>query len=229
MSIAIESVRATWQTPFSGDMWAEMEEAKTTSSKAGSMDLLLFGPTLPDADEPRVATLAAHVHDSAKGSAEPSHMVHWAMIIRKAPAAEPPQEIREGSDRLGGRSGLMARLERWLAGVPPIASFQTSLKLARGEYQCRLLPREVHRDGFHDAAVSLGVKCHLEQVGYRFENSPYGLDELAIVYGHEGDLFAVTVRSAGALRIGAKTWLPHADEVADIVTRAFFVRGGTAS
>lgn len=229
MSATIESVYATWKTSFSEELWSELQEAKTGGSDDEDVSILTFGPTLPDSEDARVVDLVVHAHKPAGDSGATPGSIHWALLLRRPPSSDPPPEVVQSSTRLGGHAGLRARLERWLTGVPPIASFRTSLRLPRADYRCPLIPHDIRGDGFHDAAASLAEDALLEQIGYRFERSPYGLEEAAIVYAHQEELFVVNIRSTNALRIGTRMWLPHADEIAGVVIKAFFVREGVGA
>lgn len=229
MSATIQAVRATWTTAFSDDLWGDLRRAGTDGFEDQNPTVLKIGPTLADSEDARVAYLTVRAPRPAGEAGASPGAIHWMLLLSKAPSSAPPPEVTERSARLGGRAGLMARLERWLPGVPPVVTFQTSLRLPKVEFRSPLLPKKVFPDGLHDAAASLAPSAFLEQIGYRFENSPYGLEELAIIYGHQRDLFLVDIRSTSALRIGTTTWLPHAGEIAEVAIKAFFVREGAGT
>lgn len=228
----IRTIVAAWETPYTRDVWDVLQEKKTNAQTHNAqtheeMELLSFGPVLPDDEEDRVAHLTVHVRREENESAERQPALYWTLVVRQPPSGEPPENVKEDNRKLEGRRGLMKLFERCIVGVPPVASLRLTMNVAGAAYGCRILPREISRGGEHDIAANLSQTSRLEQVGYRFEGSPYGLEEMAIIYDHEDDVFIVSVRASGILRLGSRTWLPYAEEVADVVLKAFFSRRGT--
>jgi hypothetical protein len=221
----IQTIVAVWETPYTSEVWDVLQEKKTNARTQGDIDMLSFGPALPDNEDARVAMLTVHIHRGDE-TVQEKRALHWTLSARQPPKSDPPEQLREDDKKLGGRSGLMKLLESCMAGVPPIASYQLVMKLPGSEYQCKILPKEVSANEGHDIAVSLARTSRLEQMGYRFENSPYGLEEVALIYDHEDELVILNVRAEGVLRPGSKTWLPYADEVSDVLIKAFFLQGG---
>jgi hypothetical protein len=81
----------------------------------------------------------------------------------------------------------------------------------------------------HDFASSLGRRTYIEQIGYRFDGGASGLEEVAIIYIHKDDVFSVTIRASGLLKLRESRWLPYAKEVADLVVDTFFIREGSST
>ncbi|MCC6558054.1 MAG: hypothetical protein IT372_34335 [Polyangiaceae bacterium] len=223
----IQTVLASWETPYTDDVWEVLQQKKTDERTQKDIDVLSFGPALPDEEEGRVALLTVHVHrENEKEQAEAPRELHWTLVVSPPPSDEVPEKVRTIDRNLEGRRGLLTLIERCIVGVPPVALFRLTMNIPGSEYRCKVLPKEISRGGEHDIAASLSRTSRMEQVGYRFEDSPYGLEEMAIIYDHEDDAVIVNTRARGILKLGSRTWLPYAEEVADIVLKAFFSRGG---
>lgn len=211
---------ATWETPYSSTARQELEQATGKPDAQGADNVIRFGPALPDAEDGRMATLAVRLQTEKEH--EKPRALRWHLHLRQPPNNEPPEAIKARDTAIGGRAGLMKLAQGHLPKLPPIVSLQLTL-IVPNEYRCIALPDEpVRRDGQHALAASLAQTTRLEQIGYRFEDSPYGLEEVAIIYGHQQDLFKVNVRARTLLRIGSSRWFPVADDVRDIVLNAFF-------
>jgi hypothetical protein len=220
----IQTVIVSWDTPYTREAWESLQRKAASSNTQEGMELLSLGPALPDEEDERIALLFAHIHHGGDDGKVPQEL-HWTLNVRPRPKSEPPDQVKKDNETLGGRPGLMNLLDQSITGVPPVASFQLT-SVVSNEYQCKVLPRSVvARGGEHNIAASLARTTRLEQIGYRFEDSPYGLEEVAIVYAHREDHFIVTIRARIPLRIGTKRWLPPADDMRDIVLKAFFEKG----
>lgn len=217
----IHEVIATWETPYSSAVWKDLDEKKTRKTETqGTANVLRFGPVLHDAEDDRVANLAVRLQMEN----EEPRALRWHLHLRQPPKSEAPEAIKADDAALGGRPGLMTLVQRYVPNVPPVVSLEVTMYIPN-EYRCTLLPdKPVGREGQHAMAASLAQTTRMEQIGYRFEDSPYGLEEVAIVYGHHQNMFKVAVRGRSLLRIGKTRWLPPADEVCDIVLNAFFER-----
>jgi hypothetical protein len=226
----IEVAVASWETPYSEETWRRLEGVKTDvrfeTGRGENADFLLVGPILPSPGEAesRIAQVIVHRGRGSGGGLDLP--LSWSMTIRRAPSGEPPESVQIQSKKLGGQRGLMRLIDETTAPrAPPVGAFQVNLLVERARYECRGLPLPVDHGGPHDIAASLGRGVWMEQIGYRFENGVNGLEEIAIVYDHQHDIFSVNVQASGMLKLGSATWFPYADDVAELVLKAFFVPG----
>lgn len=88
---SIQSVIATWRTPYEESVWRRLAaihgDGRTGDSKSESREFLVLGPSLPAGDEPRVADLAVHRRQI-------DGLLYWRLSVRTAPGTEPPPEVR---------------------------------------------------------------------------------------------------------------------------------------
>lgn len=221
---SIHSVSAFWDTPYSEEIWKRLEAVKSDSvaidDSSKALATLALAVGLPDATEPRVARAIVHRHLDDE---EESERIHWTLAISQAPSSEPPSDILAEGERVGGRVGLANLVAGCiLEDVPPVGAFIIRLRIKQTQYKCKVLPAAPQRG---DPSVGLGRPTIQEQIGYRFENGVSGLEELSIVYVHLDDLFSVTIRARGLLNLKAATWLPYANDVAELVCGTFFTAG----
>lgn len=220
----IQSVVAAWETACTREAWETLEQKAGGSVRQEGLKIVSLGPALPDEKDDRIALLIVHIHDGDDDAMAP-HALHWSLNIRQRPKSDPPEKVKIGNDAFGGRAGLMTLLDKYVPGIPPISSLQLRV-IVPGEYECKVLPLgAVVRGGVHDIGASLAPTTRMEQIGYRFEDSPYGLDEVAIIYAHRDNHYVVVVQAKAPLRIGKTRWLPAADDFCDIVLKAFFEKG----
>lgn len=218
---SMKTMIAAWETAYSDAVWQKLESVKSSvrieQTPPSASNFLTLGPTLPDAEEPRVAEVVAHRHED---SAE----IYWVLTTWSAPDGEPPAHVKESNTRIGSRKGLAQLLADCLPiDAPDVATFQIRLLVDGSSHKCRSIPAApLERGGLHDAALSLGREVRLEQVGYRFEVGTQGIEEIAIVYLHKKNAFSVSISANGLLKLKSTTWLPYADEVADLVLNTFF-------
>jgi hypothetical protein len=215
------SVTVTWKTPYDESVWRRLENTHGHERVEAPSDdwsaLLVFGPSLPTQEEPRIADLAVH-HHLMEG------FLHWRFNVRTAPGTDPPPELKERDTRLGGRTGLATLLlDSVPSGVPPAAVFRIRHRIDASRYGCRVLPVALRRGEGHDVALGLGIDAWMEQVGYRFEGGVNGLGEMAIIYLHRDNMFEVQILANGILRPGNGSWFPYADEITKLVRETFFI------
>ena len=212
----IRTIVATWQTPYSEELWQQIRD-KGTSTEDGLWSL---GPALPDDEEPRLAEVV--IGDGIDGGE--SDGLLWNLVVHKAPSGQAPDRIVERNERLGGRQGLAKLLvEGFPARTPQVALFHVKLRLDASDYDCSVLPQALQPGGGHESALSLASKANLEQVGYRFEDGVSGIKEATLIYLHEENAYSVTILAKGLLKLRSATWLPYADEIADLIVTTFFV------
>ena len=217
-NVMIRRIVASWRTPFSADVWQQIHD-RGMSLEEGLWHL---GPALSEAGEPRLAEVVVANHGDDEGE---SDGLIWSLLVRDAPSGEPPDEILERNERLGGRQGLtQLMLKGFPRGIPQVASFDIKLRLDAQQYSCSVLPIELRRGGGHEPALGLASKARLEQVGYRFEDGASGIKETSLVFLHDKNAFSVAILANGHLKLNSATWLPYADEVADLVLSTFFVQ-----
>lgn len=217
-----ESIITTWKTAYEDSVWRRLggvhsrEPAVIMSDVSLDGEFLLLGPALPTPGEPRIAELVVHPHPGDES-------LHWTLVVRAAPMANPPVEIHERDAELGGRAGLVALIEQCApAGAPPVASFHIKYLLEAARYRCKVLPVTLRRGGPHQAALGLASEGWMEEVGYRFAGAANGLGQVSIMYLHVEDRFVVDVHASGLLKPGAATWLPYADEITALVRESLF-------
>ena len=230
-SLIVETA-ASWQVPYSDELWEKLLQVKADvqfkSSQHAESDFLMLGPTLPEAGESRIAQVFVHRHLEPDGGDPHASRLHFNLTVRPAPAGDPPEDVKADSIRIGGRDGLCRHLLHCASGTSPLAgNFRIDLKVEQDHHRCRVIPITLEgTTGLHEPAVDLGRCAMLEQVGYRFENGVNGLEEVAIVYVHVARVFRVTAHARGMLKLSAPTWLPYADEIAELVASGFFVPEG---
>lgn len=217
----IRSIDSVWETPFTDEVWEFLKEKQTDSNTTEETEILVFGPVLPDEMDPRVAILTVHCHRE-KDTTSASHSLHWNLGVMCAPETPAPDKVKEADRVLDGRRGLQKLIDHCITGILPIAMFRLQLSIPATEYRCKILPRVVVASGNHDIAAGLARTSRLEQVGYRFEGSEYGLEEVAIIYDHEDDAFVVKSLASRVLSIVSSKWCPYADEVTELLVKAFF-------
>ena len=224
----IRAIDSVWETPFSDEVWEFLREKQTENNDTEELEVPMFGPVLPDDVDHRIATLTVG-RRRENGKTPTSRGLRWNLGIMHAPKMPPPEKVKAADKQLGGRQGLQKLIEQCITGIPPITMFRLLLRIPVKEYICKVIPRAVDTLGDHDIAAGLARTTRLEQIGYRFENSEYGLEEVAIIYDHEKEIFLVNSRASRVLRIGTSTWCPYADDVAELLVKAFFasaIKGG---
>ena len=215
----LKTVTASWETEYVDEVWQRVEKVGIPS-KRGKRSLWFVGPVLPDANESRLAEVAVHSHEATDD--EPA-IIHWSLNVRPPPDSDPPDEALERDQRVGGREGLSQLLADGFSGfTSQVALFSITLRLGRTRYACRVLPRKIQRGSEHEPALVLADSTSLEQVGYRFEDGASGLQEVTIVYLHQENEYSVRIQAKGHLKLGISTWLPYADEIAELIVGTFF-------
>lgn len=238
--ISRQEVMASFTTPYSEELWQSLARRSSQpdpdESKQGASKLLVFGPALPEGEDDRIAHLMVHVHededDEVEADAEEMTkrpMLHWILVLVPKPSGEPPEAIKAENAKIGGRQGLIKMLEEIVPSPwTRAARFRIQCVLSRLDWICRVLPPGPVQGTRHDMALRLGTPAYMEQIGYRYENGANGLSEVAIIYQHEENDYAVTIRGNGLLRLEAESWLPYADELVNMITDAFFTKPATA-
>ena len=212
----LQTINASWETGYSEAVWQRIEQ-RSVRAAAGFRYL---GPAVPDSEEPRLAQVAVRAY--SEGGGEPA-LLQWSLVVRGAPSGAPPEDIVERDKTLGGRRGLMQLLaDSFSRPTPQVGFFRIKLRLDASRYSCPLLPMELRPGGPHDPALALASKATMEQVGYRFEDGVSGIREVTIIYLHEENVLSVTILAKGHLKLCSTTWLPYADEIAELVSSAFF-------
>ncbi|MEO7592883.1 MAG: hypothetical protein ABI134_16830 [Byssovorax sp.] len=211
----LANVTVNWKTPYSDEVWENLEGIATLDEE----EFFALGPTLPKEEERerRRAVVGVHRH-------EDSDELHWVLNVQAAPSDEPPGHIKERDEKLGGRSGLASLLAQALpSSVPAVGAFRVRLFFPEAEFTCSMIPAVVEAGGSHDAVLLLGRGARLEQIGYRFEGGGAGgIEEVVLIYEHLGGRYRANISATGSLKLNSPTWLPFADDVAELVSHTFF-------
>lgn len=223
----IELVAASWTTAYTDDVWAKLQAFKADTPfdvpDEEQSDWLALGPSLPDENESRIAVAIARRHLGRVEGDGGGARLKWSLTVQQAPEGEPVERIRLHNKTLGGRPGLMRLLsETEPGGTPQVGRFLVKLVIEEARWKCRVLPVPLEPGGLHAPAAKLGRGARIEQVGYRYESGVSGLEEISIIYVHDDRTFAVSIHANGTLRLGSSTWLPYADEIADLALGTFF-------
>lgn len=223
----LQLVAASWTTAYSDERWAVLEGHKTETPfdvpDEQQSDWLALGPALPDETEDRVAIVVVHRHRGEAEGDGRSARLDWQLTVQPAPGGDPVEKIVSHNAKLGGRPGLMKLLTTAGAGgTPQVGRFLVRFVVEEAARRCKVLPVPLEQAGHHGPAATLGRGARLEQVGYRYESGAIGLEEVSIVYLHTERVFSVSVHANGSLRLGSTTWLPYANEVAELVLDSFF-------
>ena len=68
-----------------------------------------------------------------------------------------------------------------------------------------------------------GRGARLEQIGYRFEGGGAGgIEEVVLIYEHLYGRYRANISATGLLKLNSPTWLPFADDIAELVSHTFF-------
>lgn len=211
----LANVTVTWKTPYSDEVWEKLEGITTVDEGR----FFSLGPTLPVEGEPerRSAVVGVHRHDH-------EDELHWLLSVQPAPSDEPPLDIKERDQKLGGRRGLASLLLHALpSSAPAVGTFQVRLTLPEAEFACPAILGAIKPGVGHDAALLLGRGAQLEQVGYRFDGGGAGgIDEVVLIYEHLRSRYRANISATGSLKLDSPIWLPFADDVAELVQRTFF-------
>jgi len=211
-STYIREVSVTWETPFSAELWAEVERLAGKVEDDPLQDHVLS--VLPDAHETRRATALVHRHGD-------KDTLHWLLLVSLPPSADPPQEIRDSDQRVGGRIGLAALLADSFAPGPQVGRFLVRLHLPESKFTCSRIPADPSEAD--QAALTLGQGARLEHVGYRYEGGgASGIEEVTLSYAHEKQRYVVQCFAKSPLKLSEAAWLPFADDISDLVQPAFF-------
>lgn len=211
----LANVTVTWKTPYSDEVWERLEGVTTLVEE----EFFSLGPTFPKEEdlERRSAVVGVHRH-------EDSDELHWVLSVQAAPSDEPPAHIKARDEKLGGRGGLASLLaQAFPSSAPAVGAFRVRLSLPEAEFSCPLLPAVVDAGGAHEAVLQLGRGARLEQIGYRFEGGGAGgIEEVVLIYEHLRGRYRANISATGSLKLSSPTWLPFADDVAELVQSTFF-------
>lgn len=212
----LANVTVSWKTPYSDEVWEKLEGIATLDEEK----FFSLGPTLPkEAElERRSAVVGVHRHEG-------KNELHWVLNVQAVPSDEPPPHIRERDEKLGGRSGLASLLAQALpTSAPAVGAFQVRLFFPEAEFTCPMIPAGIEAGSAHEAALLLGRGARIEQLGYRFEGGGAGgIEEVVLIYEHLRNRYRATISAIGLLKFTSPTWLPFADDVAELVAATFFV------
>ena len=205
-----------WTQTVAEDVWQQLLDAGARR-KDGQRSRVNLGPVFTDSPVPSLFTLhGTHDDDSEPG---------WRLQRTPAPGPVPPPQVQELSAKVGGWPGLRTLLNmvRSDGDVPHVISFV----VPEPEWRCRMIPRTPSPTGSDTAALAISPKALIEQVGYRFPDRPDGLDQVAVIYYHEPQVYVVTCGSRVKLEVGDEPVFPYANRTAVRVLSAFFDnRGG---
>lgn len=216
----LANITVTWKTPYSDEVWEKLEGIANCDEES----YLSLGPTLPDAQEHRTAAVVVHRH-------EDEAQLHWMLNVQAAPSSEPPGHVKENDEKVGGRGGLASLLEQALpSAAPAVGGFRVLLSFPEAEFTCPVLLGAIKPGDGHDAAQLLGRGAQLEQIGYRFDGGGAGgIEEVVLIYEHLRSRYRANISATGSLKLSSPTWLPFADDVADLVSGTFFASKETKS
>ena len=74
----------------------------------------------------------------------------------------------------------------------------------------------------------IGRTAKLEEIGYRFTDGVFGIEELSVIYMHDFHRWSVSVQVLGPMKVDDMLELPLAKEVTDLVTARIFDRLGAS-
>lgn len=210
----------TWETPLSDTTWARANElagsgAERTPGAQEIAAVIELGPGLPTADEGRIAFLSlVQLRDRTT--------LRWNLQLTRAPEGAPPDEVIEADTALGGQEALKALVVDSLPSAQVSMSLRATALLSTQRWRCLLLGEALSE--FEGPVRKLGIGPLREQVGYRFQDGPHGLNEVAIVYDHVRARFHVTVLAGIPWRPEATAWLRNGEDgqLIDLMVRSLF-------
>ena len=211
----LANATVNWKTPYSDEVWEKLEGVTTLDEE----EFFSLGPTFPKEEEleRRSAVVGVHRH-------EDTNELHWVLSVQAAPSDEPPAHIKERDEKLGGRGGLASLLAQALpSSAPAVGAFHVRLFFPEAEFTCPMIPAVVAAGGSHEAVLQLGRGARLEQIGYRFEGGGAGgIEEVVLIYEHLYGRYRANISATGLLKLNSPTWLPFADDIAELVSHTFF-------
>jgi len=209
-----------FEVPLTTDLREALEQRGTREeieSKSGTRTSYQLGPVLRD--QRLIFGFAAHAPEDNEV------YLHLRMVNK--PRAEPPENIVERSLKVGGAAGLHAIFADAIAKapMPPIASFILKFRIDAKAWRGPV-PRPPHPE--IDAAIAPLGQGVVEQVGYRFTQSVSGLDEVTVIYFHQGrPFYRVGVQARSPVRLVEETFRwPVVSDACDLVLGHLFSERG---
>lgn len=208
----------SWETPFSDAIWARATAlvaagAVETPSAQDDVSVIELGPGLPTSDEARVTFVSlVHVHDSAT--------LRWHLQLIRAPEGAPPSEVVEADAAFGGLEGLKALVTDSLPEAQASTTLRATATLSATRWRCPIIGEALAE--FEGPVRRLGAGPLREQVGYRFQDGPYGLSEVVVVYDHVRSRYHLTVLAGMNWHPEATGWIREDKLLIDLMVESLF-------
>lgn len=215
-AISSGRVQLTWSTPFDAAHWERLVAAsvlgeyRLPDDTADSHLFVEVGPVLSENPADRIAFLAVGWNRS-------QDTLFSTLGLDPRPAGEPPQHVREASQRAGGIDGMSALLG---AAATIACTMSMRLELPGHRWRCPALTACAPD---LDAPFSrLASAAKREQMGYRFAEGIGGLSEVSVVYDHVAEIFVVQLLAKIAVSTAPGAWLTPEAPLASLVLDALF-------
>lgn len=217
----LKSIRMSWSITAPAG-WCERigDSGRRIGEVGAEAHVVRVGPVLHQTKRGRlVAALMVHHHGMG-------HEAMCSLSIGQAPEDEPPDNVRENTEKLGGARGLHDLVEAsWGDGQPPVGEYCCEYKLSVEQWTHPGIPRSLDPTVDAEAGVAaLGSEALVEQVGYRFVSGASGLCEVVVIFLHDIQEYLIHFNSRDVIRVTKGLVVQPAVQMEAMITAHLFQR-----
>lgn len=203
--VQLVSLTVGWSTDYSDKAIEFFKRENQSHRHSDSQIHFHLAPVLSDSDSAFMADIALLTELEPQNNLTD---LHWMVRIEPRPPHEPPKDIVELNERMGGWAGVLSLVEE----VKPNqhAAYSIKVDVDASNWRCRMIPRPVLPNTVDESIIAIAPDWQIEQIGYRQPTGKLGIVEFSIIFHHRPKCYRVWIQAVGGLDFNSTLLLPYA-------------------